>query len=95
MKTTTLVLLSALTLAGCTYAPEKARAIIAVQNPTFTQIETGGYQWIGGCDANDDKKTKFTATGAHGEHVKGVICGHIEPWGKAATVRIIDVKAAK
>lgn len=67
---------------GCTVAPDEARGAISAMG--FTNIELGGYAPFS-CGRDDVFARSFTATGADGSRVEGVVCSG---FFKGATVRI-------
>ena len=68
-------------LSGCTQ-PEKATR--ALEGSGYTNVNITGFNWFG-CDKNDSFHTGFTATGANGKPVEGVVCGNLF---KGATIRV-------
>jgi len=75
-----LIICVAITLTACSQ-PETAQKVLASQG--FTKIQTQGWGMFG-CGQDDTFSTKFTAVGAKGENVSGVVCGG---WMKGSTVR--------
>jgi hypothetical protein len=67
---------------GCS-RPEKAVQILRAHG--YTQIQTHGVAWTGGCSKGDHFSTKFTALTPVGQPVSGVVC---EGLLKGATIRI-------
>lgn len=57
-------------LAGCTDADNATRALEAAG---YKDIRITGYSWFG-CSKDDTVHTAFTATGANGRPIKGVVC---------------------
>jgi len=79
MKVSLIIL--ALILSGCT-KPDAARQ--ALESNGFTNIQLDGYS-IFGCGKDDYFSDKFTATGANGKQVTGVVCSG---WFKGSTIRM-------
>jgi len=77
-----LVVAVALALSGCT-VPE-SQATSAIEAMGMTNVQVGGYAFFG-CDDKDSFASTFTATGANGRSVRGVVCSGLF---KGATVRI-------
>ena len=77
-----LILIAAIAfLAGCTQPDTAIRALSA---SGYTQIQITGYNFFG-CDEKDSFHTGFTAKGATGQTVEGVVCGG---FFKGATIRV-------
>lgn len=72
MKKTLLAFAAVALLAGCGVNPEQATRILESQG--YTEVRIGGYAFFG-CSEHDSFRSKFTATGANGQQVNGVICG--------------------
>lgn len=56
--------------AACT---SPSSTVSAAEALGFTDVQPGGYAWFG-CGEGDHIATKFTATGADGHPVSGVVC---------------------
>ena len=80
MKKLILILLAA-GVAGCTQ-PDKA--LRALESAGYTQVVIEGYA-VFGCDKNDQFHDRFSAVGANGKPVSGVVCGG---FFKGATIRL-------
>lgn len=77
-----LVAIACLSLvASCGADPEKASRVLKSQG--MSDIHIGGFAFYG-CGNDDDYGSFFTAKGAQGQDVSGVICGG---WLKGYTVR--------
>lgn len=68
-------------LGSCGVNESNAKSTLEAQG--MTNVEVGGYPFWG-CDKDDTFKSKFTATGANGKPVSGVLC---QGWFKGITVR--------
>jgi hypothetical protein len=66
-----IVLGAAACLGGCGVNERAAKTTLEAQG--MTNVEIGGYP-LWGCDEGDTFKSKFTATGASGQPVSGVLC---------------------
>lgn len=78
-----LLVLGCALLAGCFEVDEvKARRVLEAQG--MTEVRIGGRPWFG-CGKEDGLASIFTATGANGAPVSGVVCSGY--WGKGITVR--------
>lgn len=73
----------ALSLAACAPMSDD-RAIRALEAQGFTEIKFQGIAFFG-CGEEDFLRKEFTAKGANGVPVSGVVCGN---FFKGATVRI-------
>lgn len=71
----------ALLASGCTV--RESTAMRALHGAGYKQVHLGGYSWFG-CSDEDDFSRKFTAVGADGKPVKGVVCSGVM---KGTTVR--------
>lgn len=69
-------------LSACDVPSDQATAALSAYG--FKNIQLRGYAAFG-CDEKDTYHTKFTAIGANGKQVDGVICSGVL---KGATVRI-------
>lgn len=85
MKAMTALILgiAALALGACS-DPKGATRILEAQG--YTDIRIEGYAWaFSGCGDTDTWRTKFTARGAGGREIRGIVCqGVFGP----ATVRV-------
>jgi hypothetical protein len=75
------ILALTLGLAGCGVNPDRAKSALEAQG--LTNVQIGGYAFWG-CGENDTFRSSFTATGANGQQVSGVVCS---AWFKGMTVR--------
>ena len=82
MKYLILPAILAITLLSACTQPEKATR--ALEGSGYTNIKITGFNWFG-CDEKDTFHTGFTATGANGKPVEGVVCGNLF---KGATIRV-------
>lgn len=76
-----LMLIAVLALTACTDANEATKAL---EDSGYKNIKIEGYSFIG-CSKDDAYHTEFTATGATGRQVNGVVCGG---WLKGSTIRM-------
>ena len=76
-----LIIVIAILLSGCTAADKSYRAL---EGAGYTQIQMNGYAFFG-CDEKDLFHDSFTARGATGKPVSGVVCAG---WFKGATIRL-------
>lgn len=82
-------LVALLSTTACFEVPQgKAQALLAAQG--YTDISIGGYAMTG-CGKEDDASSRFSATGANGARVHGVICSGVGFMAKGATVRVEEV----
>lgn len=68
-------------LGSCGVNEDRGKTTLEAQG--MTNVEIGGYPFWG-CDKGDTFKSKFTATGANGKPVSGVLC---QGFFKGITVR--------
>jgi hypothetical protein len=80
MKQTFLIVLVAVTLAGCSSENDARKALTGAG---YSNIQTDGYS-VFGCSEDDTFHTKFTAKGPSGQPVEGVVCSG---WLKGGTIR--------
>ncbi|PZR92042.1 MAG: hypothetical protein DI537_14550 [Stutzerimonas stutzeri] len=80
-KITFLALAGSLLLAGCGVDPNQAHRALSAQG--LRDVRLGGYSLFG-CDKHDTFRSNFSATGANGQRITGVVCSG---WLKGATVR--------
>lgn len=71
----------AVALSSCGVDPRKATAALEAQG--MTDVKIGGYSWFG-CAKGDEYHSSFSATGANGKPVTGVVCSGMF---KGTTVR--------
>jgi hypothetical protein len=81
MAAAVLMVVAMVLLSGCGVDPVKGRQALEAQG--LTDVEIGGWAWLG-CDEKDAFRSKFTATGANGKPVSGVLCS---AYFKGVTIR--------
>lgn len=81
MKKLILALALVASLSACTNADKSFRAL---EGAGYTQIQMNGYSFFG-CGEDDAFHDSFTAKGANGKPVKGVVCSG---WFKGSTIRL-------
>lgn len=81
MKTTVAILL-ALSLIGCT-RPDSATRVL--QDAGYSDIKITGYRWFA-CGEDDTMHTGFEAKGPTGRRVTGIVCEGL--LFKASTIRL-------
>ena len=80
-KTRVLMIVAACAwMAACTDEPG---ATVALRAAGYSDIRFTGYSWLG-CGKGDGWATSFTATGANGQRVAGVVCAGLM---KGSTIR--------
>jgi hypothetical protein len=83
-----LIVGAAVSLSACTVGKGKVTDMLEADG--YTDVNVKGHAWFG-CSDGDDATQAFEAT-KNGHRVKGVVCGHVVPWGKAPTTRIQSAK---
>ncbi len=81
MKKILAILCLSVALSACS-DPKAARR--ALDDAGFTDIETLGWAFLGGCSDKDTFVTRFRAKNAKGKTVEGVVCNG---WFKGSTIR--------
>lgn len=76
-----LLILSAFFASGCTDANEATKVLV---DSGYKDVQIQGYSFTG-CSKDDAYHTEFTAKGATGNDVRGVVCGG---WFKGSTIRL-------
>jgi hypothetical protein len=76
-----LLIIAAILLTGCTSQDKSFKALEA---SGYTNINMTGYSFFG-CGDKDTFRDGFTATGANGKQISGVVCAG---WFKGATIRL-------
>lgn len=76
-----MILIITVLLVGCTNAEQSTRALEA---SGYKEISMNGYTLFG-CDDKDTFRDSFTAKGANGKYVEGVVCSG---WFKGSTIRV-------
>ena len=66
---------------GCTDANEATKVLV---DSGYKDVQIKGYSFTG-CSEDDAYHTEFTARGATGNEVRGVVCGG---WFKGSTIRL-------
>lgn len=76
-----LLILAAFATSGCTDADEATKVLV---DSGYKDVKITGYSFTG-CSKDDAYHTEFTAKGATGNEVHGVVCGG---WLKGSTIRL-------
>ena len=76
-----LLILAAFVASGCTDANEATKVLV---DSGYKDVQIKGYSFTG-CSKDDAYHTEFTAKGATGNEVHGVVCGG---WFKGSTIRL-------